>query len=508
MVRKFTKSILLQMISLSFIVFAFFYETLKMQPWKDDYGLLYNLQQKEPFPYPYHHLVDLHAPFFSILGTNPQGYFVLGILFVFLAAITFYYLVYELFANKMLAFMASLVFVTTPMGVDTVFMLMTFATTYFLIALFLLALIFIVKFYKNKRFLNYVVALILLALSFELAPFRSFYLIGIVFLFELIFLKRDEIKNFLLRQIGLVLLWIFIFYVNPIFLLPSSLKIEASQATNFFQGGIDYRFLLYPLLTVTNIIFSGFAFIVYQNFYIKNVAIAIILLLGTIVFFAYIFFWLKQKKVNLLRVYVFALFYLYFTPLAFYVFSQKEISTASFRYLSGGLPAYGLLIICIFVFLSKIFQKNKKLIFLPIAFFIIVILVNSITTQIYIKNFNKRSYYSKQFSAQMKELLPTLPKNALIYYQLDEDPQVNYRLYDTSRGGHYDDRAYFGVLYHLKQEEINLAYGDFVVLLEKIKNIQIDKDKIFAFKYGENGLTDITKSIKESVDKNIGNSRQ
>ncbi|MDO8657985.1 MAG: hypothetical protein Q7K55_04545, partial [Candidatus Levybacteria bacterium] len=146
------------------------------------------------------------------------------------------------------------------------------------------------------------------------------------------------------------------------------------------------------------------------------------------------------------------------------------------------------------------FKKNKKMRFLPIFFISTVILINSVTTQIYIKDFNTRSNYAKEFSLQMKKFLPNLPKNALIYYQLDEDPQVNYRLYDTSRGGHYDDRAYFAVLYGLKQEEINLAYGDFSILLNNVEKKQIDRDKIFAFKYGENGLTDITGTVKKLLN--------
>lgn len=541
-IKGFSNSISVQIAALTATTIFFFNETFRMQFWKDDYALLYNLQQKEPFYFPYQHLVDMFSPFFSLFGTVPLGYFSLGIISVFISSLVFYYFVYKLFSNKLLAFLACLTYVATPVGIDSALMMMTFVVNYFALTLLLLILISIILFYEKKRFFYYLISLILFGLSLEFVPFRSFYFGGIIILFEVINLKPSlptvlgklfyifgnwiravpeekivafskkeavSITSFILRQFLLISVWIVVLYVIPVYFFPDTLKYHPEANAGIFSGIINYKLLLYPLLTNVNILFAGIAHIFYQNFYLTyNFFITAVLLIISSLFLLYLFVWFGKKDKEILKIYVFAIGYLYLVSLAVYPYSSREIMIAANRYLTNSIPAYGILIVCIYFFLSNIVKYHKNMKLLPIFFLSLVLLIGIGTAQAYFRNFNTRSYYSTQFSKQIKTFVPDLPKNSLLYFKLDEDANVNYRLFDTSRGGHYDDRAYFAVLYNLKQEEINLVYGDFISLLDDVKKKNVDRDKIFAFKYSKIGLTDITNNIRQSVNQALASNKQ
>jgi hypothetical protein len=509
-----------------------------MQFWKDDYTLLYLLQQKERMYFPYQHLADIHAPFFPFFGIEPVGYFALGVFFVFVSAVLFYYFVYKLFSNKMLAFMASIVFLTSPIGIDSVFMAMTFATDYFVLTVILLMLISLVTFYEKRKIAYYLFTIALLAMSLELVPYRTFFLIGVIMLFEIISLKpsfitiikkvfsfikertvssnvkinvffkeeeKSSVGHFLLRQVFLVTVSFFMLYIVPVYLFPDSLKYHPETSTKLFNNIINYQIILNPLLTVINELFAGVAYMFYQIFYINNLFISIGALILTILFFFRIFMWFNQYNKGLVNIYIFSLMYISATALAFYPYSSREILVASHRYLTNVLPAYAIIVICIYIFLANFVKRHKKFRFISITFFIVTILINSITTQMYMKDFSTRSYYSVQFFNQMKTFIPTLPKNSGLYFQLDSDANVNYRLLDTFRGGHYDERAYFAVMYNMKQEDINPVSLEYDPFLKLIKEKSIQEDNVFGFIYSKKGLEDISKSVRESLRQNLEN---
>lgn len=521
---KFSKSIPQQIFALVLTTLAFFHESFRMQFWKDDYALLYNLQQKEPFYFPYQHLIDLHFPFFKVFGTNPLGYFTLGVLFVLISIILFYFLAYKLFSNKFLAFIASVAYVTTPVGIDNSLMAMTFATTYFMLCLFLTTLLLIVKFYEKKRLIYYFVGLLPLCLALELVPYRAFYLISVVVLFDLLNLRvpigkvlsvlilkwrlndkeKKLFKEFILRQLFLFFLWGLILYIVPVYILPGPLRYHPEQnATVIYKNFIESRLIYIPILSSVTAILGGFPYIFSQNFYVNSMVVLQIFFVSISIFSVYIFFRFKGTEKKLLKIYFFSLLYLYLTSLAFYAYSSREVMISANRYLVCAAPAYSLLIICIYLFLSKIFKNKKRLKQIPIAFLVFIVLINAITTQLYISDFNTRSFYSTEFSTQMKKYLPVLPKNSLLYFEPDFDPNMNYRLIDTYRGGHYDERAYFAVLYDMKQEDLNPVITDYKILLSNLKKKNTPLERVFAFHFGTTGLKDITKSIRKSITEKL-----
>lgn len=539
-VKKISNSISFQITTLAIITISFFHEAFRMQFWKDDYALLYILQQNERVYFPYQHLRDLHILFFPVFGINPLGYFSLGVIFVFISSLLFYYLIYKLFSSKIIAFIATVIYITSPVGIDSALMAMTFATDYFALVLLFLILICLISFYEKKKIIYYFISLIILAVSIELVSFRSFYYGGLMILFETInlkpslitvikklfyllknkiksttpkaiyaFDKKDKIsiRNFILRQLLIIFMWFFVLYIVPVYLFPDALKYHPETNAKTFSGIVNYKLLLNPLLTGVNILLTGISYIFYRDFYLAhNLFIALAVLIAFLLFSIYLLAWFRKKDKRLLNIYMFGVGYLYLSSLAIYPYTARGITEATHRYLTNSLPAYGILIVCVYIFLSNIVRRHKRVKLLPIFFLLLVLTINTVTTQAYLKEFNTRSYYSTQFSKQIKAFIPQLPKNSLVYVQLNEDPNVNYRLLDTSRGGHYDDKAYFAVLYNMKQEDLNSMIVNYSVLLDRVKSKSINPDKIFAFSYSWDGLTDITKKVREYVSRDLKNS--
>lgn len=515
LIRLFKTSIIAQILLLAVFGIAFFHEVFRMEFWKDDYAILCNIQHAchsnlqipenlKYFVWPYQHFASMHAPLYSAFKLNPFGYFAVGFLALFISAVIFYFLVYELFSKKSLAFIASLIYLSSPIGVDNTFMMVTFLTGYLLPALFLTTLLFLYKYYKKRKLGYYLISLSTLFVAFEFLPNRSFYLPLIILIFEFIYFqkKKDSVRKFLLRQLVLVIAFIYFFYISPHMIYQSE-----RIPNNLFDDIVNYKLFLNPVLTSVNMIYGGLAYFFSGNFsffysrigWISGISILII----TIICFVYFVLRSKKSEQHIIKIFFFALIYLYLTALAFYDFSQREISTASFRYLLPALPAYSLLIISIYIFATKInYGKNYIFRSIPLLLITIIISINIITTQFYIVDFNSRAPYTRQFIEQLNKYIPKLPKNAVIYFKLDEDAAINHRLIDSYRIGVYGPEAFFAVRYNLPVEDVNPPYNtyvDYSEFLSIIEKKQITRNKIFAFKYSMIGLTDITKEFRQSI---------
>lgn len=537
--KKFSNSVSLQIASLAIITTSVFHVVFSMQFWEDDYSILYDVQQNNSFYFPYQGLVGFYSIFYPHFGTNPLPWFLLGLLLLFISAIVFYWFVYKLFSNKLLAFMACLIYITSPVGIDGVLMIVTFPMIYFILTLFLLIMISMMLFYEKKKIIYYLISLTILGFSVGYFPHRFFFFGGVIILFELINLKpslslvikkllyffkkqtnsasakitasfsneeKTSVRNFILRQLSLIFVWFFALYILPVYFLPDALKLHPESTAGFYRNIINYHWILNPMLSIVNMLFAGAAYIFYGYFRILDFPVLIGLLVITLPFLAYIFMWFRKKNKKLLNIYLFGVGYLYLTVFAFYPYASREVQVAAHRYQADGLPAYSILIICIYVFLSGVFKNHKKLKLLPFLFFISLLIVNIYTTQLYLKDFNTRAYYSKQFSTQMKQFIPNLPKNSLIYIGISDDANVNYRLYDSYRVGHYDDRAYFAVLYNMNIKDVHQVINDYAALMAIYKKNPVGISKVFGFEYRENGLTNITQKIRESLQRDLNNS--
>jgi len=504
MFKKISNSITAHFLLLGAFTLILFREIFSMEFWKDDYTLLYRIQQKAQvlFAYPYQHFVRMHDFLYDAFKLEPLGYFIVGLFIFFISAVIFYFLVYDLFSKKSLAFIASLIYITSPLGVDCVFMMTTFATGYLINVLFLITLLFLFRYFKTKKFVYYCVSLVSLIILCEFLPHRTFYLPFIVMLFELVNFKMQKIssKKLLLRLIVLLSIFVYFFYLSPTFVYPAPARNHLGNLTSVFRGIVNWRLVFNPLFTVTNMIYAGFAYLIYHNFFINNSLFRSAILIFTLLFLGYLFIKFRKREAKFSRIFLFSVGYLYLTPLAFYPFSQREISVASFRYLACGLPAFALFAVCVYLFLLKLYKNKTTLFrFLPQFIVMLVIIINAYSTRDYLKNFNSRSYYTRQFNSQFKDYVPQLPKNSIIYFDLDRDANINYRLIDSYRVGVYDERAYFAVRYNLKVEDLIPIIVDYKQLVKFIKNDPQAIERVFAFAYRENGLINLIDETRSAL---------
>jgi len=253
-----------------------------------------------------------------------------------------------------------------------------------------------------------------------------------------------------------------------------------------------------PFLTSINTIFGSFAYPFKQNFTFNGDLVHYTLLIGTILFILYIV--RRFKKDKHVPLFLFSVAYVYIIALSYYGFLQREISSASQRYMQVALPGFALFMILIYMYLVKIFPKNK---IVPLTFLLINIGINVYANQSYISDFNTRASYSIQFYSQLKQLVPHLKKNAPIYIEPENDPRIKYRLTDSYRGGHYDERAAFASHYHMKMEDVSIVYNTMEDLVGYIKNKPELLESIIGLRYDSFGLHDITGDVREKIKQAI-----
>ena len=117
----------------------------------------------------------------------------------------------------------------------------------------------------------------------------------------------------------------------------------------------------------------------------------------------------------------------------------------------------------------------------------------------FIRDFNTRAPYTRDIARKFKEYLPVLPEDAYVYIKLTDDAAINYRFIDTYRGGHYEPKAYYAVLYNMPMDDVNNiieSYDNLVLLIDEDPE---RLNRLFAFSYDEYGLHDITDGTRKKL---------
>lgn len=151
LIKKLKESSVLHVSILLAVAFLSFHEVLKMYFFRDGFTILYNLSQNLPYPYPYTYIEQVSLPIYRLFHLNPMAYFAYGFLFFLISAFIFYLFTHELLSKKSLAFMASLIYVTSPIGIIGVVEMITYQTGYFALSLLLITLFFYSNFIKETE---------------------------------------------------------------------------------------------------------------------------------------------------------------------------------------------------------------------------------------------------------------------------------------------------------------------------------------------------------------------
>lgn len=481
MIKKLAQSFPVHFLLLLTVSFISHREVFRMYFFRDDFTLLYQLQQKIPFPYPYMHELEWFMPIYNIFKLNPTAYFSYGFIFFLVSAFIFYYFIFLLFSRKILSFIGTLIYITAPIGIDGVLEMVVFQPTYLAMNFFLLLLLLTIKFYQTQKKVYFFVLILLLLLSLEIVLFKSFFFpIIVVILGIMSFNKKTlSVKKFMLFQSIIVFFWILFLTTRMNFLATPPHRDQFVILGTLFSQPDFGSLILNPIVTSINILYA----LTISGIFISYIHIPLFLIILFFSIFAIRKYYKNNKK--LIGLYIFSILSVYINVLAF--FPMSHIQDAKGYYMSFSLPAYSLFILSVYLISLKIF-KGKYVKIIPSALLAMVILINFTLNQKYLTTFNKRVDYVRPFFTQIKKDMPVLKPNSLIYFEVPtDDAEAASLLYDIYAVGRYGANAVFAVLYNIRVDQVETT-KDWKETMFFVKKDPKNIEKVYGFRYDLNGL--------------------
>ena len=521
MLKRIAENSLLQILIITFVAILNFLPTLQMFFYLDEWGALYDFTHSE---YKYY-VFTTHIMYglYRLFGTDPTGYFAIGIVVFTLSVILFYLLASALFKNKMLGFVAGLVYATAPIGITTATMVWTFVTEggYPLTVALLLLLHLLFQYFRRRKVYYYLLVLIGFFIFLELEPRRVFIFLPILILFDYLVNFRENFKvvfpklGFFVRALSFF--GVFIVYYKYNLTLSGIFatgRIVFNESATTYDGlakfwlGVDTFTHIKPLVTMMNVLLGGPwvfltgriteyidpndpAQIYFLVFLVLSLAVTSVILI-----------WKTSRDLGILA--LLGLVWIYINIFCIYVFSSPGISDTTHRTLSLAVPGYALFYTALGAALYRYLKNRKKLsknlnnIFILATF--VFVGVNFLATRYHFEQFNNfRSYASRAFFKDLKSYYPNFPANSLLYFQTPESPQIKYKLSRIYGGSPIGAGATIAIFYpELKKEEIIVTRERADV--EKFIEDDPDKiDKVFTFYFDEKGLSDQTQKFRSDL---------
>lgn len=497
-----------------------FLPTLEMFFYLDEWG---NLYEWTHFPYKFT-LFTSHIFYllFRLFGTYATGYFAVGLAIYALSVVVFYLFVSRLLKSKILGLIAGLLYATAPIGSSTVVMIWTYVAEggYPLTIMLLLLLYLLLAYFQERKGFYFLLALFVFLLFLELEPRRAFLFLPVLILFDYLvnFKKPIPSLGFAVRLISLFLGFV-AYYKYDVFLS----KIFSTGKIIFSDFGSTYdwqtRFALgrdslthaEPLITLTNILLAGPWLFVSERLVgyvdladIGQIQLLVIVTLALIAALVVLAWKTKQEWGRLI---LFSLGWIYTNILGIYIFSSPGVSDATHRTLSLAAPGYALFItlsgVALYTSLKKKKGKlQKKLNGIFVLILLIFLVVNFSATRYNFNKFNTlRSKPARAFFNDLKRFYPTLPANSLIYIEASPNPQIKYRLSRIYGGNNYGAGSTIAVFYPERTKEEIDVVRDYQAVEKFVGKDPSKIDRVFAFYYDENGLSNITANIRSRLGK-------
>ena len=513
MLKKLSDNTLAHALIVFFVAIVAFLPTLQMFFYLDEWGNLYEFTHME---YTFSiFTADVFHRLFNLFGTNPTGYFAVGILIYALSVVIFYLFVSKLLKNKLLGLVAGLIYATAPIGIDTVIMLWTYVIEggYPLTAALLIILYLLLRYFQGGKIVFYLLALLGFMIFMELEPRRVFLFLPIIVIFDYVMHFRKIIVpdiKFIIRQVPFVLSFVAYYkYTITLSNILATGKIQTADSSYDSETKLilflNSIFDVQPLVTLANILLGGFTIIpvdfinlvsVKNTYFWVGLVLAIALTLVVIA-------WKTKREFGLLS--LFGLIWIYVNIIGIYVFSSPGISETTHRTLSISAPGYALFMSVagygLYLYLKK--RKSmplKKLNTLFLSLLIFLVGYNLLATHARFEKFNAfRSRAAHAFFKDLKNMYPTFPKGSLIYIETSGSPQIKNRLSRIYGGNNLGAGATIAVFYpELTLKDIDVV-REFVYVEKFIASDSAKIDKVYGFYYDENGLFDKTPETREKL---------
>lgn len=508
-------------------VFTFF-PTLEMFFYLDEFGSLYDFTH-DNFKGVTGFTMQIFYYLYRLFGINATGYYAAGTLVYAISVVVFYFFVRFLLKNRLMGLIAGLVYATSPIGTNTVFMIWTFICEggYPLNIALISLLYLMLRNFREGKLVYYLLALLAFLLFLELEPRRAFLFFPIVVIFAyLINIKKFTsnlnilIKEHVLFIARVIPLFVgFVAYYKYNITLLSVLKTGVINPTD--SGTYDWQAKIklatesvsdiQPHITATNILLSGPWIFASEKLkgYVDladiNQIYMLIVVTISLAIVSVILAWKVKREWGAIS--LFALAWIYVNILGIYIFSSPGVSETAHRTLSLASPGYALFItitaISLYTFLAKRMkktpQKVNKVFFLA---FVVFLVVNSFATRYNFDRFNNlRSKPAYAFFGELKRIYPTLPANSIVYIETPPNAQIKNRLGKIYGGNNYGAGATLAIFYPERtMNELDIV-RDFVVVEKFVGGDTAKIDQVFSFFFDEKGLRDITSEVRSRLTK-------
>lgn len=541
-------------ILLLLIVFISYGQILWMQPWQDDNALIFKLVHIEEAAGflgkgvfgegPYRYTATPYYIIYSLFGLNIAVFFGLALMFYFLATLSVYFLL-KVLVDKNTGRLASLLYATNYVTSDSFIRLFNSVSTS-LSVIFLSSLIISYwKFLQVKKLIFFPFAILAFWLACEFAYVRSHYLIGVVVLMEVILsLFPLSIRSFgksTLRLTPFILIFIWQYIINGDARLAEGInntnlilsgKFESlfSIFTGFGQLMIPDRLLSLVPILISKLIANPYYQILASNILLFALFNLLVIkfskqgMFKKLVFFLVGLFWLIISRLMYLKlppttpyvtllvgylgglsILAFAtvgnslknskfkiyflflalailnmLFYILYDPTLFYGVYNSRYLVHSFVGLVGVLAIIGI-------------QFKKRVVLgLILGWGVINLFTNLINQQEIIA---QRSLPIYNFHTQLKQYIGKLPKNAVLYFDLQDNPVVKKKYSDAITSSQMPETTAIAWRFGLDRYDFKIA-NNFDSLVKLTKEEQIATDKIYSFWYTEDGLHNTTLKLR------------
>lgn len=519
--KHLTQNTLLQVLLVAGVAFLTFLPTLENFFYLDEWGNLYEWTHNYQYKFALYtsHIFYL---LFKTFGLNATGYFAAGLAVYILSVVIFYFLVSKLLKSKVLALVAGLLYATSPIGINTSTMVWTYIAEggYPLTVMLLVLLYLLLVYLQGRKGLHLVLLFFAFMLFMEFMPRRTFMFLPILVLFDYLvnFKKLVPSLSFVARATALFLGFV-VYYKYDV----SLSKIFLTGGINFSESTYDWQTKLelakqsftqaQPLITLTNILLAGPWLFVSERLagYVKLADINEIRLLvfGTVAFalaFVALAWRVKREWGQLI---LFSLGWIHINILGIYIFSSPGVSDASHRTLSLAAPGYALFVTLagatLYMFFANRSKKSSTTLRRVFIFaFLVVLTGNFLATRYNFEKFNEfHSRPARAFFSDLKRFYPTFSANPLIYIDTPNDAQIKYKLSRIYGGSNYGVTSTLAAFYpELMKEDIELV-RDFVLVEKFIAGDSTKINRVFAFYFDKNGLSDITPRIREELRSKI-----
>lgn len=508
-------------LSLFVITFLGFFQTLGMYFWIDDNALIYKLQHINTYSGywgkgifgegPYRHIIDQFVLFYPLFKTNPTPYYAVGMVLYFLASMGIYFFVKTLSKNIYLAWGSAAIFAAGFVGSETMFGITNSWQTSrgIIMAIFTFWLFY--KYITTQKISFYIFSCILFFFSLDTVYVRAHGLIFAIFFFDLLFtpvkLNRNSIISFLVRQIPLVTIHYYIY-------LSNTALVRNFGILSFLQdvfGEKKYVLLSVPFQNIGNLFIPDAITKLIDSFVINNFRVlpqgfSLGSTLAGLSFFALLVCLVSKwnkKEPFLVKFLLFSCVWMIGNMVVFFTRETTLILQTTHRYLSYSFVGLSIFWSTSFYLLAKqINAKSLIKIFSTLTLLVIIVyLILGINLQY---SFNqKRSIPARKFFSSFDRSIPNIPRGAVIYFNVANDPQVKGE-YNQFFGGMFSEAGNLAILSDTVDDYANdfLVTYDFNELSNLIKSNKVSLDNVFSFYYGKSGLIDTTSQFRKLLSEN------